>query len=143
MSEKPSIWERLFSRVERTVTCWNWKGGTGSGYGVVYVEGGSRMAHRISYELLIGPISPGLHLDHLCRNRRCVNPDHLEAVSRKTNILRGVGTPAVNSRKTHCKYGHLLAGKNLVPGRPNDRECLTCKTTRNRARSRTHRSATI
>ena len=88
------------------------------------------MAHRVAYEALIGPIPKGLCLDHLCRVRYCVNPAHLEPVTVRENVLRGISPPAVNARKRLCKNGHALSGRNLYlktrygwPGR----ECRTCK----------------
>jgi hypothetical protein len=79
------------------------------------------------YEALVGPIPDGLFLDHTCRNRNCVNPQHLDPVTNKENILRGEGSPAKNARKTHCKNGHPLKGENLVRGSKGERVCRTCK----------------
>jgi hypothetical protein len=64
------------------------------------------------FEIFKGPISGNLQIDHLCRNRACCNPEHLEAVSRKENILRGKAPSAVNAKKTHCHRGHLLSLEN-------------------------------
>jgi len=84
-------------------------------------------AHRYSYEAFVGPIPEGLTLDHLCRVRNCVNPEHLEPVSLKENLLRGDSSPAHNARKTHCMRGHALSGDNLYinPG-TGYRACRTC-----------------
>src|SRR5437762_12127596 len=86
--------------------CWIWVGlfanGRNQGYGRVY----RTYAHRAIFKLLRGPIGPGLTLDHLCRMRWCVNPDHLAPVTNKENILRGMGFGAINARKTHCPRGH-------------------------------------
>src|SRR3990167_9081181 len=91
---------RFWVRVDKTATCWLWKGSIDSqGYGRLSRRP-RRSAHRFSYQLLIGPIPPGRELDHLCRVRHCVNPDHLEAVTRRVNILRGMGAPAVLARAT-------------------------------------------
>lgn len=101
---------RFWKNVEKTNRCWNWKGTITQGYGRFWLPNRRRVtqAHRLSYELLKGPIPDGLTLDHLCRNRSCVNPDHLEPVIGRVNTLRGEGPPAINSRKIHCIRGHLL-----------------------------------
>ena len=106
--------------------CWRWTGSISpNGYGrfnLIY-------AHRRSYELHVGPIPEGLTIDHLCRHRWCVNPAHLEPVTRGENVLRGVGPSAQHARKTHCKRGHPLSGENLrVHAR--GRECAICKRIR-------------
>lgn len=105
--------------------CWEWTGvRTSDGYGQIY--GRMQMAHRVMYELLVGPIPEGLELDHLCRNPWCVRPDHLEPVTTRENVLRGVGISAVNARKTECLKGHSLSGENLYLHR-GKRRCRTCR----------------
>lgn len=115
-------------RIERTVGCWTWIGSRDvEGYGRMTAGRKSPKAHRLVYEALVGPIPPGLHLDHLCRNTSCVNPAHLEPVTPRENILRGVGVAALNATKTHCKHGHPLSGQNLyVYAGGRKRACRAC-----------------
>lgn len=84
------------------------------------------LAHRVAYEMLVGPIPEGKQLDHLCRQRTCWNPAHLEVVTGRENTLRGVGRTAVNAAKTHCSRGHELAGDNLYV-HDGQRKCRACK----------------
>ena len=130
---KTSFMERFWSRVEKTDSCWNWTGGKlTNGYG--YLLGpsdGRKLAHRFVYEQLVGPIPEELQIDHLCRNRVCVNPEHLEPTTQRINILRGMSPTAVNAWKTECILGHPFAGANLYM-RPDGggRVCRTCHTLR-------------
>ena len=107
--------------------CWTWVGFIDKdGYGRWNCNvTGSPIAHRAVYILKRGPIPDGLTLDHLCRNRSCVNPDHMEAVTNKENLMRGTSFSAQNATKTHCKRGHALSGENLYvyQGR---RYCRAC-----------------
>jgi len=113
---------------EQDTGCWMWTAAVSAdGYGSIKWQGDTWRAHRLTYELLVGPIPDGLHIDHLCRNTLCVNPAHLEPVTPRTNTLRGTNRAAANARKTHCERGHELVGTNLIP-RPNGhRTCRTCK----------------
>lgn len=80
----------FWSHVEKTDTCWNWTGGKNSnGYGQFYAMSLRFSAHRFAYEICVGPIPPGLTIDHLCRNHGCVNPAHIEPVTIKENVRRG------------------------------------------------------
>jgi len=118
----------FWSKVEKTATCWLWKGKTGSlGYAQVKVRGRSCMAHRIAWEFIHGPIPRGLTLDHLCRIRHCMNPDHLELVTLRENILRGTGVAAKHARQTTCIHGHPLTPENSYcrPG-GRERRCRAC-----------------
>lgn len=118
--------------------CWMWVGGIQSdGYGTFFVRLEERRrvqarAHRFSYELNVGPIPKGLGLDHLCRNRECVNPAHLEPVTQRENVLRGEGTPAKNAKKTHCIRGHPLSGDNVYNHPDGSRRCRECIIKRGR-----------
>jgi hypothetical protein len=106
---------------------------TKNGYGRMHVgsryEGNDRnvLAHRVAYELARGPIPDGLQVDHICRTRSCINPDHLELVTQRENILRGEGGSARNARKTHCIRGHELMPPNLRIGPDGARCCRACE----------------
>ena len=119
-------------------TCWIWMGSKSStGYGQVYRGAGGRsLAHRYVYVAVRGPIPPSMTLDHLCRRRSCVNPDHLEVVSVGANVLRGIGRTAINARKIHCAQGHPfdLVNTYLIPG--GGRGCRTCRRIRSLRRDK-------
>ncbi len=133
-----SVEERFWHKVNKShsLSCWTWLGTINEhGYGIFWVGGQYKRAHRFAYELLIGPLLSGQTVDHLCRNRRCINPAHLEAVTRKENILRGQGLSAQNARKTHCKHGHEFTLGNTKSQR-DGRRCRQCAI----RRSREHRA---
>lgn len=125
----------FWQKVRKTESCWLWTGAViNSGYGFCRVADQTMgLAHRLVYELMVGKIPAGLTIDHLCGNRLCVNPAHLEPVSLRENILRGDSPSARQARQTHCKRGHLLAGDNLVRSSPT-RQCRTCWNARARLR---------
>jgi len=107
--------------------CWTWRGsGNGLGYGRLSVDGKPTYAHRYAYTLFVAPIPSGKSIDHLCGNRSCVNPAHLEPVTHRENVRRGGGFPGTNARKTHCHLGHALEGDNMVADRHGNRACRTC-----------------
>lgn len=107
--------------------CWLWTASyMGAGYGQFWFSGRNRYAHRVAYEAVVGPIPEGLDLDHLCRTHGCVNPAHLEPVTRSVNLLRGNTIPARNARKTHCPHGHPYSGDNLCARANGTRECRAC-----------------
>lgn len=124
--------ERFWAKVNKTDSCWVWTASRGGGgYGKFWInhEQGLRVAHRVSYMWLVGPIPDDLQLDHLCRNRQCVNPDHLEPVTRSENVRRGVGPEVTRARhisKTHCTHGHPLFGDNLYVNPKGWRVCREC-----------------
>jgi len=114
MSEMHHV-SRFFAKFKMGRGCWQWRGSvTDKGYGHFHMDGKGYQAHRVAYMLFVSKIPDGKCIDHLCRNRACVNPNHLEVVTWKENILRGIGFSAVNSRKTRCIRGHKLSGHNLI-----------------------------
>lgn len=114
------------------VGCWLWTRPANSwGYGQTTVRGKAKAIHRVFYELLIGPIPEGMVLDHICRQRLCVNPMHLQPITHGENVALG------RLRKTECPHGHPLEGDNLRITKAGHRACVTCS--RDQGRERYHR----
>ncbi len=127
----PPVHQNFWGRVLVGDGCWGWIGTRNNrGYGRYRAVRGSNrevVAHRIAYEMVIGAVPDGLQLDHLCRNRGCVNPWHLEPVTCRENLMRGVGFSAVNAMKTHCPEGHeYTAANTYINVRRYGRHCRTC-----------------
>lgn len=128
MGHPKNTLERIGRYIQKTDSCWNWTGQIlPGGYGKTTVNYKTVLAHRFVYESSKGKIPDGLCLDHLCRNRSCVNPDHLEPVSHKENTARGAGPASENAKKTSCKRGHALSGDNLYITPDNRRQCKACR----------------
>lgn len=124
--------ERFWAKVQRIESgCWLWTAGIShnTGYGNVWWAGRTQSTHRIAYVLTYGEIPAELTLDHLCRVRHCVNPQHLEAVPFAVNNLRGMSASAENARKTHCHRGHEFTPANTYvrPDGRTSRDCLACR----------------
>jgi len=134
----PTRLARFWASIEKTNGCWLWHGAIGSvtGYGSL----GPFTVHRYSYELHVGPIPKGMQIDHLCRVRACVNPDHLEVVTPRENYLRGVSLPAQNARKTHCVHGHEFSPDNIFWTHQGWRTCKTCILSGQRQRRASRRA---
>jgi hypothetical protein len=113
--------------------CWLWLGTSSRGYGKLSLRGRNVWAHRFAYEAYVGPIPAGLELDHLCRQHCCVNPEHLEAVTHRENILRGEWFVAAHARKTHCVHGHEFNDANTYIRTEKNGLSRVCRTCRNRA----------
>jgi hypothetical protein len=136
-SEARAMIDRLPLRFQTKIAvdptgCWLWAGATmWNGYGQATPlrsdpPGTTTLVHRRAYEILVGPIPDGMTLDHLCRVRECVNPDHMEPVTMRDNMLRGRSPAAYHARATHCPKGHPYFGANLYQ-RPNgSRGCRAC-----------------
>lgn len=129
---------RFMDKVEinASTECWEWQAFRNPfGHGMFRLGDRVHLAHRVLYEKLRGPVKDGLELDHLCRNPACVNPDHLEEVTHRENILRGVGPTAQNARKTHCPQGHEYNNENTrFYGKVGGRQCIICSRARDALR---------
>lgn len=133
---------RFWPKVDKDAPngCWEWTAyRLPKGYGQ-FTDGLGRQirAHRFAYELLVGPIPEGLVIDHLCRNRACVNPAHLEPVTNHENILRGT---RVGTRATHCRNGHERTPENTRLKVDGSVTCRVCQRTWHRRRSAERRSS--
>ena len=146
MDFTPSDIVRFWSKVDRSAdNCWPWKVSTRAGYGQFGLAGKTPRAHRVAYELWVGPIPAGKTLDHLCHtadtscpggatcpHRRCCRPEHLEPIERGANVLLGRGIQAINALRAECIHGHPFTPENTRVRRPTKslpnggRSCRTC-----------------
>jgi len=128
----PRFWSKIYVLEDG---CWEWRASrTKAGYGRFRIGSVTQrtrtmlLAHRLAYEALVGALPNGYECDHLCRNRACVNPSHVEPVSHRENCLRGQSAPAHNARKTHCSKGHPFDEVNTYrwKSKPHYRRCRKC-----------------
>lgn len=129
----PAEWWEQRTRVEGDCLLWI-RAKDADGYGNGSWGGRNWRVHRLAYAQFVGQLAAGLTIDHLCRVRACVNPEHLEQVANRTNLLRGEGFVAVQARKTHCPRGHPYDNENtyVAPGRYG-RKCRICTKEQNRS----------
>jgi hypothetical protein len=131
-----SFWSKV--SLESNTGCWVWNASTTvTGYGNYWDRKLKKLqlAHRYAYRVLVGTIPEGMTVDHLCKTRRCVNPEHFEIVSRGENTIRGGGThkaAKLRSQKQRCKHGHPFDEDNTYVNPQGKRECRTCNRHRNK-----------
>jgi len=139
---------RFWAKVDKSNAdgCWTWLGYLNRGYGNFTINGKCLRAHRVACSLVGKPIAPHLVTDHLCRNRSCVNPAHLEGVTVRENTIRGIApekTRARFSAATHCSNGHPLSGDNLKTDGRGRRICAACRRVRDMEQSRRARGCPL
>ena len=126
------FWNHVIKDQDRgyITPCWIWIGAKFSnGYGHLRRNYKDLLAHKFAFEAQNGPVPSGLVLDHLCQQKACVRPEHLEPVTQRINLLRGTGASAVNARKTHCPQGHQYTESNIYR-RYGQRYCRACMKAR-------------
>lgn len=135
--------DRFWAKVDKSGEHWLWTGATASEgrYGAATLNGCIQPAHRVAWQLEVGPIPDGLDLDHVCRVTLCVRPEpeHLEPVTHKANVLRGTSHQARNAVKTHCKRGHAFTEENTYRLKSGGRSCRTCNRMHARENTRRYR----
>lgn len=124
--------ERFMFRVEKTDSCWNWTGRVSRGYSVFTIGKLTILGHRYIYRHFKGDIPDGLTIDHLCKNKLCVNPDHLEPVTMRENLARSNSISSVNRAKTHCPNNHPYDDRNTLFAKDGSRICKECAYKRHR-----------
>lgn len=136
---------RFWAKVARAAGsgCWEWLASVNvrDGYGQYRIKGKTRRAHIVAYELVVGRVPLGLVLDHICRNRRCVNPAHLDPVTLGENTRRGMSPTAIASRTNRCLRGHAFTDGNTIKRANGKRECRTCDNVGQRRRHQARKQA--
>lgn len=129
MALTPNEHARFMSKIVKANDCWLWQGPLDKdGYGTFYLRRRGRRAHRVGWYLMHGEIPEGLVVNHVCRNRHCVNPQHLELITARENSLKdSKSVGAINARKTHCPQGHPY---DRTYG--NQRYCSICEAAKSR-----------
>ena len=139
----PSLVDLMVATLRRgsVSECLIWPLGGKDGYGVVAIGGRTLRVHRHIYEQVVQPVPVGLDLDHLCRNRACFNPAHLEPVTSRENTMRGAGVAPAKAAQTHCVHGHEFTPENTYTKANGCRSCRTCSRASDRSYNKKRRAA--
>jgi hypothetical protein len=139
-----SLEERFWAKVDKTGDCWEWTAALNNrGYGRFRMPDGHVTAHVMSFRLTYGPVPTGKEVHHICENRKCVRPTHLQAVTHRENLLASGTLPGINAKKTHCLNNHPFNEENTAMTKAGKRRCRTCVRERARLRRQRERLGNI